>query len=86
MYKFYFHLTKISCAVSLFQAFRLFVPDFPPFCQIDDCVNNGEVFAALEFLLTQIPLVNDSDKDISEKAWYLIEYISQLELFNCVFQ
>ena len=76
---------EITVACTLVQSFRLFVPDMPPFCQDgENQTSVATVFEILNFLIDQVPLVND--EEVAPKAWYMVEYIAELKLFNCVFE
>ena len=45
--------------IIFFSAFRLFVPDLPPFCEEEDGTNSDEKLATcLKFIINQFMLVN----------------------------
>ena len=62
-------------------AFRLFIPNLPPFCEEEDGTNSDEKLAdTLKFIIQQIPLVNESQ--YADKAWYMIERMAGLKLIH----
>merc|ERR1712168_1263628 len=71
----------IATACYLVQAFRLFIPNLPPFCEEEDGTDSNEKLAdTLKFIIRQIPLVNESH--YADKAWYMIERIAGLKLIH----
>ena len=75
-------LSKLyQCAIFYYSAFRLFIPNLPPFCEEEDGTDSNEKLAeTLKFIIRQIPLVNESH--YADKAWYMIERMAGLKLIH----
>ena len=71
----------IYSVIYYYSAFRLFIPNLPPFCEEEDGTDSNEKLAdTLKFIIRQIPLVNESH--YADKAWYMIERMAGLKLIH----
>ena len=74
-------ILEVSILYDYYSAFRLFIPNLPPFCEEEDGTDSNEKLAdTLKFIIRQIPLVNESH--YADKAWYMIERMAGLKLIH----